>query len=89
MQESCGCLKSIFFVVFADNHSNGGVIFGAIVGVVLGTALIGLAGYFMCKKRKSEGFVHQRLYDDTRNDPGNKSLTIREAIYQWSPCSSQ
>lgn len=52
-----------------DNHSNGGVIFGAIVGVVLGTALIGLAGYFMCKKRKSEGFVHQRLYDDTRNDP--------------------
>ncbi|KAL8169773.1 UNVERIFIED_CONTAM: hypothetical protein K2H54_057362 [Gekko kuhli] len=52
-----------------DNYSNGGVIFGAIVGAVLGSALIGLVGYFMCKKRKSDGFVHQRLYDDTRNDP--------------------
>ncbi|XP_015284633.1 PREDICTED: mucin-15 [Gekko japonicus] len=52
-----------------DNHSNGGVIFGAIVGAVLGSALIGLVGYFVCRKRKSDGFVHQRLYDDTRNDP--------------------
>ncbi|XP_060117314.1 mucin-15 [Heteronotia binoei] len=52
-----------------DNHSKGGVIFGAIVGAVLGSALIGLVSYFMCKKRKSDGFAHQRLYDDTRNDP--------------------
>ncbi|XP_077178113.1 mucin-15 [Paroedura picta] len=52
-----------------DNHINGGVIFGAIVGAVLGSALIGLVGYFMCRKRKPEGFAHQRLYDDTRNDP--------------------
>ncbi|XP_054828287.1 mucin-15 [Eublepharis macularius] len=52
-----------------EDHSNGGVIFGAIVGAVLGSALIGLVGYFMCAKRKSEGFVHQRLYDDTRSDP--------------------
>lgn len=28
----------------------------------------------MCAKRKSESFGHQRLYDDTRNDPGNEIL---------------
>nr|XP_056707092.1 mucin-15 [Euleptes europaea] len=53
----------------SKEDSNGGVIFGAIVGTVLGSALIGLVGYFICKKRKSEGFTHQRLYDDTGNDP--------------------
>uniref|UniRef100_A0ACB8G3B0 Uncharacterized protein n=2 Tax=Sphaerodactylus townsendi TaxID=933632 RepID=A0ACB8G3B0_9SAUR len=52
-----------------ENPSNGGVIFGAIVGAVLGCALIGLVGYFMCAKRKFQGFVHQRLYDDMTNDP--------------------
>ncbi|XP_062974868.1 mucin-15 isoform X2 [Elgaria multicarinata webbii] len=49
--------------------SHGAVVFGAIVGAVLGSALIGLVGYFMCGTRKSELFGHQRLYDDTRNDP--------------------
>ncbi|XP_015678528.1 mucin-15 [Protobothrops mucrosquamatus] len=52
-----------------ESHSNGGVIFGTIVGVMLGSALIGLVGYLICGKRKSESFGHQRLYDDTRNDP--------------------
>ncbi|XP_008114284.1 mucin-15 [Anolis carolinensis] len=52
-----------------ENHTHGAVVFGAIVGGMLGSALIGLAGYFMCAKRKSESFGHQRLYDDTRNDP--------------------
>ncbi|XP_070813644.1 mucin-15 [Pituophis catenifer annectens] len=52
-----------------ESHSNGGVIFGTIVGAMLGSALIGLAGYLICGKRKSESFGHQRLYDDTRNDP--------------------
>ncbi|XP_078239170.1 mucin-15 isoform X1 [Pogona vitticeps] len=52
-----------------ENHNHGAVVFGAVVGAVLGSALIGLAGYFMCTKRKSESFGHQRLYDDTRNDP--------------------
>ncbi|KAJ6652650.1 hypothetical protein lerEdw1_011220 [Lerista edwardsae] len=51
------------------HHNNGGVVFGAIVGAVLGCALISLVGYFLCGKRKSDSFGHQRLYDDTRNDP--------------------
>ncbi|XP_063149185.1 mucin-15 [Candoia aspera] len=51
------------------NPSNGVVIFGTIVGAMLGSTLIGLVGYFICRKRKPELFGHQRLYDDTRNDP--------------------
>ncbi|XP_060621872.2 mucin-15 [Anolis sagrei] len=52
-----------------ENHTHGAVVFGAIVGAMLGSALIGLAGYLMCTKRKAESFGHHRLYDDTRNDP--------------------
>ncbi|XP_014374036.1 mucin-15 [Alligator sinensis] len=52
-----------------EKHYNGGIVFGATVGTFLGFALIGLIGYFMCGKRKSEPFSHQRLYDDTRSDP--------------------
>ncbi|XP_053245431.1 mucin-15 [Podarcis raffonei] len=52
-----------------ENHSNGAVVFGAIVGAILGCALISLVGYFMCGKRKTDSFAHQRLYDDMRNDP--------------------
>uniref|UniRef100_A0A8D0B5P4 Mucin-15 n=1 Tax=Salvator merianae TaxID=96440 RepID=A0A8D0B5P4_SALMN len=52
-----------------ENHSNGAVVFGGIVGAVLGTALICLAGYFICGKRKSNSFAHQRLYDNVRSDP--------------------
>ncbi|XP_032068836.1 mucin-15 [Thamnophis elegans] len=52
-----------------ESHINGGVIFGAIVGAILGSALICLVGYLICGQRKTESFGHQRLYDDTRNDP--------------------
>ncbi|XP_026520546.1 mucin-15 [Notechis scutatus] len=52
-----------------ESHTHGGVIFGTIVGAMLGSALIGLVGYLICGKRKPESFGHQRLYDDTRNDP--------------------
>lgn len=64
-------MKMIMFICFPESHSNGGVIFGAIVGAMLGSALIGLVGYLICSKRKPESFGHQRLYDDARNDPGN------------------
>ncbi|NXW97066.1 MUC15 protein, partial [Larus smithsonianus] len=47
----------------------GGVIVGVIVGAILGSILIGLIGYFICGKKRSESFSHRRLYDDTRNDP--------------------
>uniref|UniRef100_A0A7M4EJR5 Mucin 15, cell surface associated n=1 Tax=Crocodylus porosus TaxID=8502 RepID=A0A7M4EJR5_CROPO len=52
-----------------SKHYNGEIVFGATVGTFLGFALIGLIGYVMCRKRKSEPFCHQRLYDDTRSDP--------------------
>ncbi|XP_070618047.1 mucin-15 [Erythrolamprus reginae] len=52
-----------------ESHINGGVIFGTIIGAILGSALIGLVGYLICGRRKPESFGHQRLYDDTRNDP--------------------
>ncbi|XP_044281709.1 mucin-15 [Varanus komodoensis] len=52
-----------------EKHRHGAVIFGAIIGAVLGSALIVLIVYFMCGQKKSAAFGHQRLYDDTRNDP--------------------
>ncbi|XP_030906272.1 mucin-15 isoform X2 [Melopsittacus undulatus] len=53
----------------ADKTNKGGVIVGVIVGVILLSILIGLIGYFICGKQRSESFSHRRLYDDTRNDP--------------------
>ncbi|GAB0189769.1 mucin-5AC-like [Grus japonensis] len=55
-----------------DKTNKGGVIVGVIVGAILGSILIGLIGYFICGKKRSESFSHRRLYDDTRNDPGSK-----------------
>ncbi|XP_013033215.3 mucin-15 [Anser cygnoides] len=52
-----------------EKTNKGGVIFGVTVGAILGSILIGLIGYFICGKKRSESFSHRRLYDDTRNDP--------------------
>ncbi|NXS48153.1 MUC15 protein, partial [Balaeniceps rex] len=52
-----------------EKTSKGGVIVGVTVGAILGSILIGLIGYFICGKKRSESFSHRRLYDDTRNDP--------------------
>ncbi|NXO51820.1 MUC15 protein, partial [Aramus guarauna] len=52
-----------------DKTNKGGVIVAVIVGAILGSILIGLTGYFICGKKRSESFSHRRLYDDTRNDP--------------------
>ncbi|NXM01815.1 MUC15 protein, partial [Tyrannus savana] len=52
-----------------DKTNKEGVIVGVIVGAILGFALIGLIGYFLCGKKRSESFSHRRLYDDTRSDP--------------------
>ncbi|NXE79174.1 MUC15 protein, partial [Cochlearius cochlearius] len=52
-----------------EKTNKGGVIVGATVGAILGSILIGLIGYFICGKKRSESFSHRRLYDDTRNDP--------------------
>ncbi|NXS59208.1 MUC15 protein, partial [Brachypteracias leptosomus] len=46
-----------------------GVIAGVIIGAILGSILIGLIGYVIRGKKRSESFSHRRLYDDTRNDP--------------------
>ncbi|NXM27545.1 MUC15 protein, partial [Oxyruncus cristatus] len=52
-----------------DKTNKEGVIVGVIVGAILGFILIGLTGYFICGKKRSESFSHRRLYDDTRSDP--------------------
>ncbi|NXJ92969.1 MUC15 protein, partial [Corythaixoides concolor] len=52
-----------------EKSNKGGVMVGVIVGAILGSMLIGLIGYFICGKKRSELFSHRRLYDDTRNDP--------------------
>ncbi|XP_074004724.1 mucin-15 [Numenius arquata] len=52
-----------------EKTNKGGVIVGVIVGAILVSVLIGLIGYFICGKKRSESFSHRRLYDDTRNDP--------------------
>ncbi|NWQ72894.1 MUC15 protein, partial [Columbina picui] len=52
-----------------DETNKEGVIVGVIVGTILVFLLIGLIGYFICHKKRSESFSHRRLYDNTRNDP--------------------
>ncbi|NWV70942.1 MUC15 protein, partial [Malurus elegans] len=52
-----------------DKTNKEGVIVGVLVGAILGCALIGLVGYFICAMKRSEPFSHRRLYDDTRSDP--------------------
>ncbi|NWH81567.1 MUC15 protein, partial [Piaya cayana] len=52
-----------------DKTYKGGLAVGVIVGVILVSVLIGLVGYFISCKKRSESFSHRRLYDDTRNDP--------------------
>ncbi|NXT89683.1 MUC15 protein, partial [Anhinga rufa] len=52
-----------------EKTTKGGVIVGVTVGAISGSILIGLIGYFICSKKRSESFSHRRLYDDTRNDP--------------------
>ncbi|KAM6273852.1 mucin-15 [Porphyrio hochstetteri] len=52
-----------------DKANEKGVRVAVTVGAVLGSVLIGLIGYFICCKKRSESFSHRRLYDDTRNDP--------------------
>ncbi|NXK98146.1 MUC15 protein, partial [Formicarius rufipectus] len=52
-----------------DKTNKEGAIVGVTVGAILGSVLIGLIGYFICRKKRSELFSHRRLYDDTRSDP--------------------
>ncbi|NXG25576.1 MUC15 protein, partial [Grallaria varia] len=52
-----------------DKTNKEGAIVGVTVGAILGSVLIGLIGYFICHKKRSESFSHRRLYDDTRSDP--------------------
>ncbi|KAM6172750.1 mucin-15 [Erethizon dorsatum] len=49
-------------------NKNTGVVFGAILGAILGVSLLSLVGYLVCGKRKTDSFSHRRLYDD-RNEP--------------------
>ncbi|XP_053923741.1 mucin-15 [Cuculus canorus] len=55
--------------VSEDKTNKGGVTVGVIVGAILVSILIGLVGYFISCKKRSESFSHRRLYDDTRSDP--------------------
>ncbi|XP_012307651.2 mucin-15 isoform X2 [Aotus nancymaae] len=49
-------------------NRNTGIVFGAILGAILGVSLLTLVGYLLCGKRKTDSFSHRRLYDD-RNEP--------------------
>ncbi|XP_020010210.2 mucin-15 [Castor canadensis] len=49
-------------------NRNAGIVFGAILGAILGVSLLSLVGYLLCGKRKTDSFSHQRLYED-RNEP--------------------
>ncbi|NXP23962.1 MUC15 protein, partial [Scytalopus superciliaris] len=52
-----------------DKTNKKGATVGVTVGAILGSVLIGMIGYFICRKKRSELFSHRRLYDDTRSDP--------------------
>ncbi|XP_078540339.1 mucin-15 [Lissotriton helveticus] len=52
-----------------DAQTSGGVVFGAIIGSILGIVMILLVGYFICGVRKPDAFTHRRLYEDIKNEP--------------------
>ncbi|XP_028738213.1 mucin-15 isoform X1 [Peromyscus leucopus] len=47
---------------------NTAIVFGTILGAILGASLLSLVGYLLCGQRKTDSFSHRRLYDD-RNEP--------------------
>lgn len=49
-------------------NRNTAVVFGAILGAILGASFLSLVGYLLCGRRKNDSFSHRRLYDD-RNEP--------------------
>lgn len=49
-------------------NRNTGVVFGTILGAILGVSLLSLVGYLLCGKKQMDSFSHRRLYDD-RNEP--------------------
>ncbi|KAL1786591.1 mucin-15 isoform X1 [Sigmodon hispidus] len=49
-------------------NKNTGIVFGGILGAILGASLLSLVGYLLCGQWKTDSFSHRRLYDD-RNDP--------------------
>ncbi|KAK7797932.1 hypothetical protein U0070_000474 [Myodes glareolus] len=49
-------------------YKNTGIVFGGILGAILGASLLSLVGYLLCGQRKTDSFSHRRLYDD-RNEP--------------------
>ncbi|XP_076970364.1 mucin-15 [Tamandua tetradactyla] len=51
-----------------EENRNTGVVFGTILGAILGASLLSLVGYLLCGRRKTDSFSHRRLYDD-RNEP--------------------
>ncbi|XP_038186687.1 mucin-15 isoform X1 [Arvicola amphibius] len=63
--------NSKFFSNTSDSpkeYKNTGIVFGGILGAILGASLLSLVGYLLCGQRKTDSFSHRRLYDD-RNEP--------------------
>ncbi|XP_021483341.1 mucin-15 [Meriones unguiculatus] len=52
----------------SKENNNTRIVFGAILGAILGASLLSLVGYLLCGQRKTDSFSHRRLYDD-RNEP--------------------
>lgn len=75
-------MASFSFLSFPEKTNKGGVIGGVIIGFILVSILIGVIGYFICGKKRSELFSHRRLYDDTRNDPGKE----QQKGFTWEHC---
>lgn len=70
-----------FNFFFLLEYKNTGIVFGGILGAILGASLLSLVGYLLCGQRKTDSFSHRRLYDD-RNEPGkNYFQTITPT--QW------
>ncbi|XP_073760940.1 mucin-15 isoform X2 [Callorhinus ursinus] len=61
-----------------EENKNTGVVFGTILGAILGASLLSLVGYLLCGKRKMDSFSHRRLYDD-RNEPAGQE-NARDSI---------
>uniref|UniRef100_V9KQU5 Mucin-15-like protein n=1 Tax=Callorhinchus milii TaxID=7868 RepID=V9KQU5_CALMI len=52
-----------------NNKTNGGVMFGIILGSTLAILSAMLLVYVLCKRKKSDHFSHRRMYDNLPSDP--------------------
>lgn len=54
---------------------------GAILGIGVGVAIVGLVIYIIVKRRNYRDFSHRKLVEEMPSEPGNNQLYIIQSHY--------